>query len=482
MARSFLPAARPESAGLSSHAVEAFVAAAEERLDALHSLLIVRHGAVLAEGYWAPYEAATPHMLFSLSKSFTSTAAGLAIAEGRLALDDRLVDAFPEALPATVSDHLAAMRLRHLLSMSTGHSEDTLTHLVRDTAGDWVRTFLSCPVTHPPGTHFLYNSGATYVVSAWLQRLTGQRLVDYLRPRLFDPLGIGPATWDTCPRGIDTGGWGLNLTTRDLARFAHLLLEDGCWQGRRLLPAGWVTEATRWHVANGDDPQSDWAQGYGFQFWRSRHGCYRGDGAFGQFLVVLPQQAAAVVMTAGLGNMQEALNLVWEHLLPAFDDVPRPADPAADRLAARLAALRLPAPAAGGGSAPPETWELEPNDLGWVRLRLDSAAGRLTVGTASGEHEVCFGTAGEWRATAPLPLPPPPGLAAPSAGPAAASGGWPDATEFRLRVWLTATPFRHDLVWRPDAARGQVEITQNLAFGPALKAVCSGRLVTDPRP
>ncbi|MBI2302704.1 MAG: serine hydrolase, partial [Armatimonadetes bacterium] len=303
-----LPRATPESQGIPSAAVLAFLDHADAHLDALHSFMLLRHGRVVAEGWWEPYQPADPHMLFSLSKSFTSTAAGFAIAEGLLTADDPVVLFFPEDLPNPVSPNLAAMRVRHLLSMSTGHAEDTLGPVVRSTDGNWVRSFLACPVEHKPGTHFLYNSGATYLVSAIVQSLTGQTVLDWLTPRLLDPLGITGAFWESCPRGINTGGWGLNLKTEDIARFGQLYLHDGLWEGRRILPAGWVAEATRKHVPNGDDPESDWCQGYGYQFWRSKCQAYRGDGAFGQFCVVLPEADAVVATTSGIGDMQPVLN------------------------------------------------------------------------------------------------------------------------------------------------------------------------------
>ena len=156
------------------------------------------------------------------------------------------------------------------------------------------------------------------MLSAILHKLTGERLLSYLTPRLFVPLGIENPTWEQCPRGMDVGGWGLSVRTEDIAKFGQLYLSDGLWNGARLLPEGWVSTATRKHVSNGEDPTSDWAQGYGFQFWRCRHGAYRGDGAFGQYCVVFPEQDAVLAITSGVQNMQEVLNQAWEHLLPAF--------------------------------------------------------------------------------------------------------------------------------------------------------------------
>ncbi len=236
----------PEAQGIASSAVLAFVEAADRNLRELHSFMLLRHGQVVAEGWWSPYGPQDPHMLFSLSKSFTATAAGLAIAEGLLSLEDAVLPFFPDDAPAAQPSHnLAAMRLRHLLSMSTGHTLPSLRARNAPSVSCWAAAFLEQPVEHAPGTHFIYNSGATYMISAIIQKVTGTTVQEYLRPRLFAPLGIrADVPWENCPRGINTGGWGLSLRTEDIARFGQLYLQDGVWNGQRLLPEGWVTERT----------------------------------------------------------------------------------------------------------------------------------------------------------------------------------------------------------------------------------------------
>jgi CubicO group peptidase (beta-lactamase class C family) len=160
------------------------------------------------------------------------------------------------------------------------------------------------------------------MASAIVQKVTGEKIVDYLRPRLFEPLGIEQPRWDENPQGISIGGYGLFLRTEDIAKFGQLLQQKGEWQGKSLLPAEWVEMATSKQVSNGSDPSRDWDQGYGFQFWRSRHGAFRGDGKDGQFCIVMPQQDAVIAITANSDNMQKQLDLVWELLLPAFQDAP----------------------------------------------------------------------------------------------------------------------------------------------------------------
>ena len=206
----------------------------------------------------------------------------------------------------------------------------------------WARGILAESVVHQPGTHFLYNTGGTYLLSAIVQKVTGSNLLDYLQPRLFTPLGIENPSWEFNPDGVVTGGFGLNITTNELARFGQLYLQKGVWQGKQLLPAGWVEEASASHVSNGTNPTSDWAQGYGYQFWRCQHGAYRGDGAFGQYCVIMPEQDAVLVITAALPDMQLPLNAVWKHLLPAMQSEALPANPsAAQALAAKLDSVRF---------------------------------------------------------------------------------------------------------------------------------------------
>ncbi|HWH72176.1 MAG TPA: serine hydrolase, partial [Candidatus Sulfotelmatobacter sp.] len=313
-----------------------------------HSLMILRHGQVIAEGWWAPYRADLPHMLYSLSKSFTSTAVGFAVAEGRLKVIDPVISFFPKDLPETVSENLAALRVKDLLTMSVGHAEDSTGSLWGEE--NWVKKFLSLPIQNRPGSTFLYNSGATYMLSAIVQQVTGQKVIDYLKPRLFEPLGIEKASWETCPRGINSGGWGLSVPTEALAKFGQLYLQKGSWKGKQLLPAGWVEEATTFKIqqdANASDlerrkERSDWHQGYCYQFWRSRHHSFRGDGAFGQYTLVLPEQEAVVAITSETPNMQGELELVWQHVLPAMKAAPLPANKSAQaQLREKLASLAL---------------------------------------------------------------------------------------------------------------------------------------------
>jgi CubicO group peptidase (beta-lactamase class C family) len=372
-----LPRSRPEAQGVSSAGILAFLEGIAHSKHEFHSFMVVRHGHVVAEGWWSPYRPRANHMLYSLSKSFTSTAVGFAVCEGKLEVDDAVTSFFPDKLPETISPNLAALKVKHLLTMSVGHAQDSTGTITKEQ--DWVKSFLALPIANPPGSAFLYNSGATYMLSAIVQKLTGQRVIDYLRPRLFEPLNITGMTWETCPLGINTGGWGLSVPTEALAKFGQLYLQKGVWRGQRILPSLWIEEATTFKIQQPAAPgadlaqvkeTSDWMQGYCYQFWRCRHNAFRGDGAYGQYCIVMPEQDAVVAITCETSNMQTELNLVWDHLLPAMRSGALSSNgQTVAQLKKRLRSLALPPPTgiaapASLGRVSRETFLLEKNSLG----------------------------------------------------------------------------------------------------------------------
>ena len=479
---SALPRSTPEAQGVPSAAILGFVEAAEKNVDALHSLMVLRHGHVVAEGWWGPYRRDDPHVLFSLSKSFSSTGIGLAIAEGKLSLDDTVVSFFPEDAPAAPSENLKAMRVRDLLAMSTGHHADVIESFpYMDPAVSQTRAFLALPVAHKPGTHFMYNTPASFMLSAIVQKVSGTPLVDYLRPRLFDPLGIRNPKWEATPKGVSLGGFGLSVTTEDIAQFGQLYLQKGEWQGKRILPAEWVAGATARQASNGSNPASDWDQGYGYQFWRCRHGVYRGDGAFGQYCVVMPEQDAVIAITSGVRDMQAVLNLVWEHLLPGMKAAPLPADtPVQDRLAKRLAGLSLP-PQPGKPTSPVarqvsgQLFDLPKNDDGLEAIGLETGPETtLVVRSGGGERRVPVGH-GAWRRG---------GTLLGSGGieqPVAATGAWTADDTYMVKACLYETPFCRTLsLWFTGRAL-VLDQEMNVGFGPTKRPQLVGRPRPTPR-
>ena len=342
---SSLPRSAPADQQVDPAAILSFLDAVEERPDIeMHSLMVVRHGRVVAEGWWAPYSAERPQLLYSLSKSFTSTAAAFAQAEGLLDLDDTVVSHFPEFAADITDPRSRSVKVRHVASMAAGHTREMLAEAIMRDREEPVRGFLLIPPDRDPGTVFAYSQPCTYALASIIQRNAGMPLTRYLRPRLFDPLGIGHVGWHTFPPGREQGFSGLHARTEDIAKLGLLYVQGGRWEGAQLIPGKWVAEATSEQISNPGEPNPDWRQGYGYQFWMSRHG-YRGDGAFGQFCVILPEQDAVIVTTAYTLDMQAVLDAMWAHLLPGLGTVSPGAGAAHDQLSSRLARLELAASA-----------------------------------------------------------------------------------------------------------------------------------------
>jgi len=472
---SALPRSTPEQQGISSSSILAFVQAADTSVDAMNSFMLVRHGHVVAEGWWRPYDAETPHIFYSLSKSFTSTAVGLAIADGKLSLDDEVLKFFPEDAPADPSANLRAMRVRDLLRMSAGHQTEAA--LWSDAAAArnerLTKTFLAQPVPFKPGTHFMYNSPATYMLSAIVQKVTGMSVLDYLKPRVFDPLGFENPTWLASAQGVSMGAFGLRGRTEEIARFGQLYLQKGVWNGQQLVPAAWIAQATALQTSNGSAPTSDWDQGYGYQFWRSRHG-YRGDGAFGQYMLILPEQDAVVAITSGVRNMQSVMELVWTKLLPAMSAGTLPEDIATQRaLRAKLAALtvRMPSgrPVTARAARVSRRWyDLPENDRGIRAIALDftPASPAILVRTAAGESRTAIGM-GSWvRSRTGFTNGIDRLLSVPADPEVAASGAWTADSVFTLKLVAPQTPFYSTLTFRFTGDRLFLDSEHNVAFGP----------------
>ena len=403
--------ATPESQGVPSEAILKFIDGCEKTFDAgdlgaMHGFVIVRHGKVIAEGSWKPFDTLNEtHMLYSHSKSFTSSAIGLLADRGKIDLDERIVDIFSNEVPAKVSENLAQLRVRDLLTMNVGKKD----HLLRD-GGDWVKEFLSKDFFRKPGTGFKYDSDATYMLAAIVEKKSGMKMMDYLQKNMFDQIGIAKA-WTTCsPQGIPCGGWGMNMTTRELARFGQLYLNRGDWDGKRVLSSDWVSLATTRQTWSGWQnvgvkalgEGTDWEQGYGFQFWRCRHGAYRADGAGGQYTVVIPAKDMVVSAHAGLGDFPKELDLIWDNLLPVLKDAPLAENPSAQKkLADRLAKLAIkPVEFARARKwTTPFEFSLRENSRGFKSVRFDPKDGGgciCTLVTRAGEQKFPAGT-GEWQ-------------------------------------------------------------------------------------
>jgi CubicO group peptidase (beta-lactamase class C family) len=324
LAQNSLPRSTPQSEKVSSQSILDFISAIESSKHEVHSMMVLRHGKVVAEGWWNPYKPELKHTMYSVSKSFTATAIGFAVAENKLKVTDKVISFFPESLPKTISPNLFKLEIKDLLTMSVGHERSFNQEIF--TTKDWIASFLEMPIANEPGTKFLYNTSASYMLSAIIQKVTGQTLLEYLEPRLLKPLGITGLDWETDLQGIQVGGWGIRVKTEDMAKFGQLFLQKGKWNGKQILPESWIEEASTMKILQELDASpekiasNDWIQGYAYQMWRSRHNSYRADGAFGQFILILPELDAVIILTSETNDLQGLIDLVWKNLLPAFDE------------------------------------------------------------------------------------------------------------------------------------------------------------------
>jgi len=404
-----LPRSVPEAEGVSSGDIIRFIEAVENSRHELHSFMFLRHGKVVAEGWWDPYRPDLKHTLYSTSKSFTSTAVGFAVTEKLLNVEDKVISFFPEDLPDSIPPYLSELTVGDLLTMSAGQDPDP-TFMVVSGDSNWVRGFLSMPLVNEPGTKFLYNSLATYMLSAIVQKVTGEKVIDYLTPRLFEPLGVQGIDWETDLQGINTGGWGLRVKTEDMVKFGQLYLQRGNWNGSQILPEDWIEEATTIKIEQAPDlPQttkdsSDWLQGYCYQFWRCRHHAFRADGAYGQFIIVMPGQDAVIAITAETPDMQDELNLVWEYLLPSMHEEELSAnDSMARTLEQKLSSLALPLPEKSDDPSlvsqiSGKTFTLESNEqhIGTISLRFTDNVCHVALHSDTAVYELTFGS-GTWQ-------------------------------------------------------------------------------------
>jgi CubicO group peptidase (beta-lactamase class C family) len=492
-----LPRAAAEELGIPSAAIIALIDAWEKK-GGIHSFMLLRHGKTAAEGWWKPYSPEKPHMLFSLSKSFTSIASAFAVSEGLLDYDAPVLSFFPEYadIVRCPAENTKKMRVCHLLSMCTGHVPNADFIFEYD---DCVSAFLTSVPQERPGARFSYNTGATYMISAIINKVTGMKTVDYLRPRLFGPLGIENITWDECARGISYGGFGLNVKTEDIAKFGQFLLNRGEWEGKQLLPAHLIDAAAAKHINNREDTKypelddcgdetlsdeakkSDWAQGYGRQFWRCvPQGVYRGDGAFGQLCVVMPEYDAVLAVTAGTGDMQAELDAVWECLIPAFADKPLPRDCAAETaLAAKLNSLNVGLPA--GGYDPDfcghsRTYQLTSNSFGFRTIRFETGLEHDTayITCNDGSARTLFIGHGEWidnnantsarRGSEPLQAKLSPPAENDDRSMFVSAAGAAGQNSYRLRAVQNRTPFIADITFEFDGERMTAQGHFNVGF------------------
>ncbi len=408
-------AATPDEAGVPALALLRLLDRLERRGLNTHSLLVARRGVLAFEGYWAPYSAETPHRLYSASKSYVSVAIGALVDDGALALADRVADHFPDKVPPDVHPYVAAMTVEDLLTMRTAHGATTYKQVADP---DWVRTFFTVPPDRVPGTVFSYDTSATVVLTALAERLSGMPLPEYLVARVLGRIGVqdpvtalvspagttaeeraGRPTWREMEhnrRGVTHGGSGLFTTPRDFLRFAQLCLQQGRWGGEQIVSAAYLAAATGYQAATahvaGHLPDS--RCGYGYQFWRTRHGGFSARGMGGQIALCLPEKDLVVVTTGDnqgrTGTEQAFFDAVWDELLPALDD-PGAASPEAvtelGRVRARLALAPVPVrQTARAGQDFAGRWRLDEHPyFHTLDLATSTEGGRLQLTTRDGQ-------------------------------------------------------------------------------------------------
>lgn len=317
-----LPRTSPESVGVHSNDIASFVDEAKKRGVNLHSFVLLRDDKVYAESYYAPYAPDQLQTVYSLSKSFTSAAIGIAAGEGILDLDEKIVDIFAEELEGEPCEQLKALTLRHCLRMSTGQPKEIPGY-------DMIKAFLiGMPFADMPGEVFRYNTMATYMLSATLFK-KGIDLEKYLEEKLFEPMGVSGLRWMRCSRGIPTGGYGLSILPEVIAKFGILVKNGGVWEGKQLIPKEYLDLATTKQIDNSKDGQGEWSYGYGYKFWMCRYDTYRGDGAFGQFCIVSPKKNAVAAITAYTDDMQTEMDVYFEEILLKMADAALEEDPEA---------------------------------------------------------------------------------------------------------------------------------------------------------
>lgn len=443
-----LPRSTPEAEGISSQAVLNMIEAFERDVDAVHGFMLLRHGAVVAEGWWDPYSSEYQHVLYSLTKSYNSSAIGIAQDEGLLSVDDRVLSFFPNEAPAEPSNNMKQMRIRDLLTMSTGHVDDTMGRLRVNEKGEWVKAFLATDPEFRPGIHFRYNSGASYMLSAIVQKVTGQMVVDYLETRLFEPLGIEEAFWGQSPEGINLGGGGMKVYLKDAAHLGQLYLQKGMWNGKRILSEAWVEAASDRQASSGSGAGGNWNHGYGYQFWRNKGMGYRADGAMGQFSLILPELNIVLAINSGTTNTNGVMEAVWENLLPGVSDGALKVDgKSRDALFDKLGSLRLPTQEGDASSSMAkkvsgEKYVFAENDQGVNSVQVEFSGNQpvVTIMDTTGEH-IFHPEYGEWD-VAPSDFRPRISTLFDDPGQRiATSGAWTSKSAFTMKIYFAETPY-----------------------------------------
>jgi len=480
---SYFETSTPEAQGMSSLNILKFIDRLEAEIDAVHSFMIIRHGKLVSQGWWDPYQSDVPHMMNSVSKSFISTAIGFAIQENIISLDDLAISFFPNKVNDNHSWHWNEMRVKDLLAMNTGHlkqpvpvamysgkvdwNPDIQNELGNiDWNTDWVKYFFDSKVDFMPGTHWMYNTMASNVLAAIIKKATGQDVVDYLDSRFFKPLGIDKPEWDRFSGG--NTGWGICAKTEDIAKLGQFYLQKGKWNGIQLLNADWIDLATSKQSSNGSNPDNDFTQGYGYQFWLSRHNSYRADGLFSQFSLILPDQDLVIAITSGSNDMVGVMNIAWETLLLELSESSLPASKKNYNLLKKKTKGLALRPVVGELSNVRENisgrlFEFEIDELNRYSMKLDLNSKNHEIELFNGENnqiiKVGFNMYEKSDMIFRLPHTERKAYLQGEEYKIAASGAWSQPNEYKLRIYFYSSTasmdytfiFEEDkLIWKTD--------------------------------
>ena len=461
--------ARPESVGVSPAAITAWLDEMQAAKFEMHSFMLYRRGFVIAEGWWAPYRADRIHMTHSLTKSVAACGVGFALAEKRFGLQDKVVSFFKEELPATIEPNLAAMTVEDLLTMRTGHARTVSGAEWRPIKTSWVAEFFKIPVTKQPGTEYLYTSAATYMLSAIISKTTGQKMEEYLRPRLFEPLDIKGYEWDPDPQGITPGANGLSWRTADSLKLGVLHVNKGMWNGKQVLPVGWTDAVQAPHVKDR----------YGYQ-WYLGPDNYSARGVFGQFTFVFPNDDAVLAITSAIPRGFTAI--AFKHFPAAFRAGSVANDDAAlAALTKRTQSLQL-LPPPGPASSPTaarvsgKRYTMEANEDAIRSIQLDFAEGRcrFTLVDDRGTHTVDAGLGTRIEGNTTMTGNKLHHEYQPDVMRVVAGGEWRDANTFAMTWVFVESAFQDTVVCSFDGDRVTFERSVNVNSGPTTRPAVRG--------
>jgi len=389
-----------ESTGIPSGAVMKVIRELEDKRLPMHSLLILRHGELVHESYWKPFCRERKHRLYSVSKSFVSLAIGIMADEGRISLNDPVVKYFPEYVPADADEFLTRATIRDMLMMTDCHMEFNYSD-----GNEWLKAWFDEPVSHPAGAVFSYATICTNLCCTIVEKLSGMDFIDYLYPRMLDPVGASKGI--KCikmPDGYSFGGSGVLATPLDLALVAQLCMNKGNWQGNQLISEGFILEATAAQVDTSVACDViDEQQGYGYQFWRTRYNGFACYGMGSQYAICLPDHDMVIVITADTQGYTNAGYIIHEAiftmLLPSLSDEPLPDDPSAQKvLSDYTSSLGLPlvqgelfSKTADRVSGTKYHFRDNPMNIKSVRFEFSGDEAVMTYEKPNGVHKLCFG-------------------------------------------------------------------------------------------